>query len=270
MRLSKLVLILLFAPILAFSYSDKQVFQQIQKDLDSIIVKDLNKKQLIFQKDANQKLSPASLTKIMTSIIAIESGKMDKVVTITKEMKNVEPTIMNFKVGEKFYLRDLVNAAMIKSANDAANAIAIYLGNGNKQKFVNMMNAKAKKLGMLNTNFQNPCGFDAPTHKSTASDLLKLTEYAIKNKTFNTIVKKENYTFQAINTKRTYKMHTSNKLLPKEKYMVGVKTGYTSKAGPCLIARAKDGKKDILLVMLNSQNRWENTKLALDTVLKNR
>lgn len=177
---------------------------------------------------------------------------------------------MNFRVGEKFYLRDLVNAAMIKSANDAANAIAIYLGNGSKQKFVTMMNTKAKKLGMINTNFENPCGFDAPNHKSTASDLLKLTEYSIKNSTFNNIVKKESYSFKAINTKRSYFAHTSNKLLPKEKYMIGVKTGYTSKAGPCLIARAKEGKKDILLVMLNSQNRWANTKLALDTVLDKR
>ena len=264
------IFILLLSPILAFAYNDAKVFQKIEKDLDSIIVKDLNKKQLIFQKDANQLIRPASLTKIMTSIIAIESGKMDSVVTITAEMKKVEPTIMNFRVGEKFYLRDLVNAAMIKSANDAANAIAIYLGNGSKQKFVTMMNTKAKKLGMINTNFENPCGFDAPNHKSTASDLLKLTEYSIKNSTFNNIVKKESYSFKAINTKRSYFAHTSNKLLPKEKYMIGVKTGYTSKAGPCLIARAKEGKKDILLVMLNSQNRWANTKLALDTVLDKR
>ena len=233
------IFVLLLSPIIAFAYSDANVFQKIEKDLDSIIVKDLNKKQLIFQKDANQLIRPASLTKIMTSIIAIESGKMDSIVTITAEMKKVEPTIMNFKVGEKFYLRDLVNAAMIKSANDAANAIAIYLGNGSKQKFVTMMNTKAKKLGM-------------------------------KNSTFNNIVKKESYSFKAINTKRSYFAHTSNKLLPKEKYMIGVKTGYTSKAGPCLIARAKDGKKDILLVMLNSQNRWANTKLALDTVLDKR
>lgn len=258
-------------PVLVLAYNDDaKVFQQIQKDLDSIIIKDLSSKKLIFQKDANALIRPASLTKIMTAILAIESGKMNSVVTITKEMKNVEPTIVNFKVGEKFYLRDLVNAIMIKSANDAANAIAIYLGKGNKQRFVNAMNIKAKKLGMTRTHFQNPSGFDAPNHKSTASDLLKLTEYAIKNKTFNTIVKKEKHTFKAINTHRVYTVYTSNKLLAKEKYLVGVKTGYTSKAGPCLIARAKEGKKDILLVMLNSNNRWENTKLALDTVLKKR
>nr|WP_323659623.1 serine hydrolase [Aliarcobacter butzleri] len=261
------MLILIFTPIMAFSYTEANVFQKIEKDLDSIIVKDLTKKQLIFSKDANQQVSPASLTKIMTAILAIESNKMDSVVTITADMKKVEPTILGFKVGEKIYLKDLVNAALIRSANDAANSIAIYLGNGDKQKFVNMMNAKAKKLGMTKTTFQNPCGFDAKNHKSTASDLLKLTEYAIKNSTFNEIVRKNSYSFKAINTKRTYTVYTSNKLQPKEKYMIGVKTGYTNQAGPCLIARAKEGKKDILLVMLNSHNRWENTKLALDTIL---
>lgn len=252
---------------MAFSYNDTRAFQKIEKDLDSIIVKDLTKKQLIFQKDANQLVSPASLTKIMTAILAIESGKMNKIVTITPEMKKVEPTILNFKVGEKFYLKDLVNAALIKSANDAALAIAIYLGDGNKEKFVGMMNWRAKKLGMKNTTFKNPTGFDAKNHKSTASDLLKLTEYAIKNSTFNAIVKKNAYSFQAINTKRVYKVHTSNKLLDRDKYVIGVKTGYTNQAGPCLIARAKKNNKDILLVMLNAQNRWENTKIALNTAL---
>ena len=254
-------------PALALT-SDTKVFQTIQKDFDSIIVKDLGKKKLIFSKDENQILRPASLTKIMTAILAIESGKMNSVVTITAEMKKVEPTIANFKVGEKFYLRDLVHAAMIKSANDAANSIAIYLGNGSKQKFVSMMNYKAKKLGMKNTNFTNPCGFDIGNHSSTASDLMKLTEHAIKNKTFNSIVKLEKYAFNAINTKARYVVHSSNKLLAHEPYIVGIKTGYTNEAGACLIARAKSSNKDVLMVMLNVNNRWPNAKIALNAVMK--
>lgn len=240
----------------------------MQKDFDSIIVKDLNNKKLIFSKDENQILRPASLTKIMTAMLAIESGKMNSIVTITPEMKKVEPTVANFKVGEKFYLKDLVHAAMIKSANDAANSIAIYLGNGNKQKFVTMMNSKAKKLGMRNTNFTNPCGFDIGNHSSTANDLLKLTEYAIKNKTFNSIVKLEKYAFNAINTKSRYIVHSSNKLLANEPYIVGIKTGYTNEAGACLIARAKSNNKDVLMVMLNANNRWPNAKIALHAVMK--
>ncbi len=256
----------LFIPVVLFS-NDTNVFQKIEKDLDSIIVKDLNNKRLIFSKDENQVLRPASLTKIMTSILAIESGKMNSIVTITQEMKRVEPTIANFQVGEKFYLKDLVHAAMIKSVNDAANAIAIYLGKGNKQLFVNIMNIKARKLGMMNTNFTNPCGFDLGNHNSTAKDLLILTEYAIKNPTFNSIVKLNKYEFNAINTNKKYVVYSSNKLLKDEPYIVGVKTGYTNKAGACLIARAKKGNQDILMVMLNAHNRWPNAKRALDAVI---
>jgi serine-type D-Ala-D-Ala carboxypeptidase (penicillin-binding protein 5/6) len=263
-----LVLFLLFVfPVFALT-TDTMVFKKIQKDFDSIIVKDLNNKKMIFSKDENQILRPASLTKIMTAILAIESKKMNSIVVITPEMKKVEPTVLNFKVGEKFYLKDLVHAALIKSANDAATAIAIYLGNGNKQKFVDMMNIKAKKLGMRNTHFTNPCGFDFGNHSSTANDLLKLTEYSIKNRTFNAIVKLEKYSFIAINTKVKYSIHSSNKLLADEPYIIGIKTGYTNGAGACLIARAKKNKKDVLMVMLNVNNRWPNAKIALDAVMK--
>jgi serine-type D-Ala-D-Ala carboxypeptidase (penicillin-binding protein 5/6) len=263
-----LVFMFFILPALA-NTNDAKVFQIIEKDFHSIIVKDLGKKKMIFSKGENQKLRPASLTKIMTSIIAIESGKMNSIVTITPEMKKVQPTIANFKVGEKFYLKDLVHAALIKSANDAATSIAIYLGNGSKDKFVSMMNAKAKKLGMNSTNFTNPCGFDIGNHSSTASDLLKLTEYAIKNKTFNSIVKLETYSFNAINTNAKYVVHSSNKLLSShEPYIIGVKTGYTNEAGACLIARAKNNDKDILMVMLNVNNRWPNAKLALNAVMR--
>ena len=264
----KVLLVILFFILPSFALTnDTRVFQKIQKDFDSIIVKDLNNKKLIFSKDENQILRPASLTKIMTAMLAIESGKMNSVVTITSEMKRVEPTIANFKVGEKFYLKDLVHAALIKSANDAATAIAIYLGNGNKQLFVNMMNIKARKLGMLRTNFTNPCGFDLGNHKSTARDLLTLAEYAIKNPMFNSIVKLDRYSFTAINTNSRYVVSSSNKLLKLDPYVIGVKTGYTNKAGACLIARAKKGNQDVLMVMLNASNRWPNAKKTLDAVI---
>lgn len=266
--MKSLILFLCFMLFPSSVFSNQtDVFKKIEKDLDSLIVKDLTKKKLLYSKDENQILRPASLTKIMTSILAIESGKMNSVVKITPEMKKVEPTVSNFKVGETFYLKDLVHAAMIKSSNDAANAIAIYLGNGNKQKFVAMMNAKAKKIGMKKTNFTNPCGFDIGDHRSTAKDLLTLTEYAIKSSTFNAIVKLDKYAFKAINTNRKYVVRSSNKLLKNQPYIVGVKTGYTNKAGACYIARAKKGNKDIVMVMLNATNRWVNAKEALDSVI---
>lgn len=267
-NITKLLLILIFTSVLVFASSSEAVFRHIEQDLDAIIVKDLSKKKLIFAKDEDKILQPASLTKIMTATLAIESKKMDNIVTITPDMIDVEPTKANFRVGEQFYLRDLVHAALIKSANDAATAIAIYLGNGSKETFVNMMNNKADNLGMTNTSFTNPCGFDIEGHHSTAKDLLKLSEYSIKNKTFNSIVKLNRYSFKSVNTKRKYIVYSSNKLLRKDKFVVGIKTGFTNKAGPCLIARAQKNKKDILLVMLNSHNRWENAKRALQEAVK--
>lgn len=264
----RILFISLFCTSFLFAKSSA-VFQKIEKEMDSIIVKDLSNDKLIFSKAQNKSVRPASLTKIMTTILAIESSKFHNIVTITKDMINVEPTIAGFEVGDRVFLRDLVYAALIKSANDAANAIAYYLGDGDKEKFVAMMNEKAKALGMNSTNFTNPSGFDIGKHYSTANDLLLLTEYAIKNQTFNNIVKLNKYTINMVNSHKKIALYTSNRLQKKDKYVVGIKTGYTKKAGACLIARAKKNDKDILLVMLNSNNRWAIAKNALEEATKN-
>jgi len=257
----------LISSSLSGAYLDKETADRIKRNTDSIIAKDLNSKQLIFSKDEQKINQPASLTKIMTAMIAIESGKMNDVVTITREMIQVEPTKAGLRVGEKFYLRDLVKAAMVMSANDAAMSIGVYLGDGDVDKFVMQMNKKAKTIGMKNTNFTNPCGFDIGHHYSTALDLLTLSEYAIKNNAFNDMAKLKRHDFKALNTKRSYAAYTHNKLLNNYKYAVGIKTGYTQKAGPCLIARAKNGNKDILVVMLNSEHRWNDIKTIFEDVL---
>lgn len=251
------------------NYLDKETANRIQKNIDSFIAKDLNSKELIFSKDAQKPTQPASLTKIMTAMLAIESGRMNDVVTITKEMTRVEPTKANLRIGEKFYLKDLVKAAMVMSANDAAMSIGVYLGDGDVDKFVKQMNQKAKKIGMRNTNFTNPCGFDIGDHYSTALDLLNLSEYAIKNSAFNEMAKLKRHDFRSLNTKRAYAAYTHNRLLNNYKYAIGIKTGYTQKAGHCLIARAKNGNKDILVVMLNSEHRWKDIRVILDDVMPN-
>ncbi len=260
-------LLLLSIFFISFLGADAEIFRKIQKDLDSFIVKDLSQDRMIYSKNEDKLIRPASLTKIMTTILAIESGKMNEVVTITKPMTLVQPTKLSFKVGEKIKLRDLVHAALIKSANDAAYSIAYYLGDGDKEKFLAMMNQKAKELGMTHTHYADPAGFDSPAHRSSAKDLMLLTEYAIKNQTFNSIVNLKNYSFYTQDSGKKYSVITSNKLMKENKYIVGVKTGYTNAAGPCLIARAKKNGKDILLVMLNAGNRWANAQKALDEAI---
>lgn len=232
----------------------------------ALLVKDITANKVLYEKEASTQSKPASLTKVMTALIAIEQGNLERPITITREMTLVEPTIAGYKVGDVIRLKDLVTAAMVKSDNDAAMAIAIGIG-GSEKKFVEMMNAKAKKLGMKNTNFTNPCGFDIRNHYSTPSDLLKMTEYAIKNKYFNEISKKNTHTYYSLNSNKKFYAYTHNRLLGQYEYAVGVKTGYTSKAGPCLIARAQKNGKDCLIVMMNSkEDRWKTAKQIFEQV----
>jgi serine-type D-Ala-D-Ala carboxypeptidase (penicillin-binding protein 5/6) len=237
----------------AFSL-DKEALSQL--NVEALVVKDLTTQEILYAKEALKKVEPASLTKIMTAMLAIEEGNLERPVIITEEMVAVEPTKAGYKVGEILILEDLIRAAMIKSDNDAAMAIAIAVG-GSVKNFVAMMNEKAHQIGMENTSFTNPCGFDIGAHYSTPSDLLKLAEYAIQNDRFNEMTKQRAFTYGALNTPRTFVAKTHNRLLNSYQHAIGVKTGYTSKAGPCLIARAQKEGNDSLIVMLNSKvNRW--------------
>lgn len=237
--------------------------QNLNEYAESMIVKNLITNKTLVSNNQQKKIRPASLTKIMTSIIAIESGLMDYKVNISEDMTNVEPSIIGLKEGDIVLLSDLVKSALIASSNDATKSISIYLGKGHnslekEQNFIKYMNLKAKIIGMKNTTFTNASGFDFGEHYTTAEDLLKLSEYAIKNKTFNEIVKLKTYAFSSINSNKKFYAKTHNKLMLSNKDVIGLKTGYTKKAGPCLIARAKKDNKDILLIIINSKvNRWD-------------
>lgn len=247
---------------------DKQELDALK--IDALIVKDLKARHVLYAKDAEKKVSPASLTKVMTALLAIQSGKMNQAVTITLEMTQVEPTIAGYRRGDVVLMSDLVKAAMIKSDNDAAKAIAITVG-GDEEHFIAMMNAKARTIGMRNTHFNNPCGYDGQDHYSTPNDLLKMTEYAIKNPTFNAISKLNNHTYYVLNKNKLkeFTAYTHNRLLNRYQYAVGVKTGFTNKAGACLIARAKKDGKDCLIVMMNAkEDRWKTAKNIFEQVLE--
>lgn len=257
---------------LSFFFSLSSLYAQIDSEkleklnVEALLVKDITANQLIYEKEAEKKIRPASLTKIMTSMLAIEKGELSRPVLITKEMLRVEPTKAGYKVGEIYFLDDLVKAALIQSDNDAAMAVAIAVG-GTLENFVRMMNEKAITLGMKNTFFTNPCGFDIGDHHSTPADLLVLAEYSIKNSVFNEMTRLNQYSYYSLNTFRKIHAKTHNKLLDQYEYAVGVKTGYTSKAGPCLIARAQKEGKDCLIVMLNSkENRWKTAKEIFEEV----
>ena len=235
--------------------------------IDSYIVKETGAHTPLMAKDIDRPVSPASLTKILTCIMAIESGRLEQDVVITKESTMVEPSKAGFVVGDRIKLIDLVRAAMVSSSNDAAFAIAIYLS-GNVESFVASMNYKAKMIGMRNSFFTNPAGFDNGTYAgniSTAADLMRLTEYSVRNPLFNQVARLEKVNVLDQASQKVYWLRTHNKLLDRYSYAVGIKTGYTSRAGGCLIARAIKDNKDLLLVMLNARNRWDIASNMFDT-----
>lgn len=263
--LKRITMLLLGVSITLFGQIDKNELNKLE--VEALLVKDMTSKQMLYSKEPFKEVQPASLTKVMTVMLAIERGNLGESVTITREMIKVEPTIAGYRRGDVIRLEDMLKAAMIKSDNDAAKAIAITVG-GSEEKFVEMMNAKAKAIGMAHTHFTNPCGYDDKQHYSTPKDLLKMTEYAIKNRKFNEISKMNEYRYRALNKNREFYAYTHNRLLNRYQYAVGVKTGYTVRAGQCLIARAKKDGKDCVIVMMNAKgDRWKTAKNIFEQVL---
>ena len=221
---------------------------------------ELKSGRVLLEKNAARRLPPASLTKIMTALVALESAPLQEVVKIDRRAL-VHPSSLKFQAEEEFLLRDLLTAMLVSSANDACEAVAWHIGGDDKQ-FVAMMNERARALGLKNTHFTNPCGFDAPGHYSTAADLAKLTEQALQQPIFAMMVRTLVRDITSVDGTRQISLHSTNELLI-DPDVNGVKTGYTSKAGRCLIASMfKDGQR-VLLVALNLTDQWEQATRLL-------
>lgn len=221
---------------------------------------ELKSGRVLLEKDATRRLPPASLTKIMTALVALESTPLQEVVKIDRRAF-VHPSSLKFQAGEEFLLRDLLTAMLVTSANDACEAVAWHVG-GNADRFVRLMNERVRTLGLKNTHFANACGFDASGHYSTAADLAKLTEQALQEPIFAMMVKTMMRDIASVDGKRHIPLYTTNDLLL-DPDVTGVKTGYTRQAGRCLIATIfKDGHQ-LLLVGLNLVEQWEQATQLL-------
>jgi D-alanyl-D-alanine carboxypeptidase (penicillin-binding protein 5/6) len=221
---------------------------------------ELKSGRVLLEKDAKRRLPPASLTKLMTALVAMESAALQQVVQVDRRAL-VHRSSLNLRAGEQFLLRDLLTAMLMTSANDACEAIAWHVG-GTANRFVAMMNERASALGLQNTHFANACGFDAPGHYSTAADLAKLTEQALQVPAISMMVRTVTRDIASVDGTRQVPLRTTNELLL-DPDVTGVKTGYTSKAGRCLIASMfKDGHQ-LLLVGLNVMDRWEQAPRLL-------
>jgi len=221
---------------------------------------DLKSGRVLLEKNATRRLPPASLTKVMTALVAMEAASPQQVVQVDRRAL-VHRSSLKLHAGEEFLLRDLLTAMLVTSANDACQAVALHVG-GEADKFVAMMNERARALGLRDTHFANACGFDAPDHYSTAADLAKLTEQALQVPAISMMVRTVIREIASVDGKRQVPLRSTNELLL-DPDVTGVKTGYTSKAGRCLIASMfKDGHQ-LLLVGLNFMDRWEQATQLL-------
>lgn len=220
----------------------------------SCVLMDSDSGRVLYEKDKDNPRLIASITKIMTAILAIESGRLEEEVTVGEEVLTMYGSNIYIELGEKMKLLDMIYGLMLRSGNDAAIVIAYFIG-GSEENFVKMMNDKAKEIGMTNTVFNNPHGLDEVTqNKSTAYDMALLSSYASHNDTYMKIVGTKKYSVQT--DKKSYLWYNRNKLLGSYSYATGGKTGYTPSAGRTLVTNASHNNLNLTAVTLNDGNEY--------------
>lgn len=210
---------------------------------------------VLFARAVDTRLPPASLTKVMTALVALESGPLQATVTAGPQSVVRQLPRVGLQPGDRLTLRDLIAAMLITSANDACLAVAQHVG-GSETGFVARMNRKASSLGLVNTHFSNACGFDGREHYSSVRDLARLTGEALRDNVFAMIVRTAETEISTTDQGRRFRLYNTNRLLG-DPDVTGLKTGFTEAAGHCLIATAFKNGKSLLLVGLNFRDRWQ-------------
>lgn len=218
---------------------------------------------VLWEKAAAKRLPPASLTKLMTALLVLDDYVPQTGVQISRAAANESGTRLGLKQGERYKLQDMLSAALLDSDNDACHALADHVA-GDEARFVTRMNLRAQELGMRDTHFTNACGHDAAGHYSTAQDLALLAQAALKNTVLRGIVAQGKMQISALDNQRSHELANKNALIGRYPGALGLKSGYTPKAGKCLIAYAERNGAHVLLVMLNAPNRWWDAADILD------
>ncbi len=250
----------------AFADDKNSSFGEPNINARCAIAMDSKSKVVMYQKNACELVPMASTTKIMTVLVAIKYGKLDQKVQISSRSAGIRGSVVGYKKGESITLKELLYGLMLRSGNDAAIAISEGVS-GSVEEFVKLMNEYASEIGVINTHFKTPHGLDKEEHYSTAYDLAVLTSIAKNNALFNEIVSSKDVDGSQNGFTRSY--HNINKILWKIPDANGVKTGYTGKAGKCLVTSTKVQGNDVIIVVLNCPRRWEETEKIYEYVSKN-
>lgn len=229
------------------------------------IVMDASTKRVLYAKNPELKLKPASTTKLMTALIVVERAKMSDVVTISKRAVGTAPTKVGFKAGDKVTVETLLYAALMKSANDAAVALAEAVA-GSEKEFVRLMNHKALALGLKDTRFVNPHGLPGRGQYITAYDLARIMGHAIKNPVLREILGTRVRKVAAKKGKSIF-IKSTNKLLWFDEALLGGKTGYTRRARHCFAGVSDRGEESVIVALLGTPKRdllWKEAEALLD------
>lgn len=270
------VFILSNTAVFADIYVEDESFDPPELGAESAILMDLKSGRVIYSKNPDEQLYPASTTKIMTGILALELGNLSDVVTASvaalAPITN-EDSHMGILIGEELTMEQLINGMLVYSANDAANVIATHIA-GTSEHFVELMNQKAQELGTTNTNFTNTYGIQDENHYTSAADLAIISRYAMQNEKFREIVKQKVYNIPPTNKYKTERILPSTNLflgtMRSQKYVyqpvTGIKTGHTSDAGYCLVTSAEYEGTELLAVVMKCNNQdtcYTNSKSLL-------
>lgn len=215
----------------------------------------------LYERNADVKMYPASTTKILTALVVLERLPLDYTVKIPYQAAGVEGSSIYLRTGEKLTVEELLYGLMLRSGNDAAVALA-YAAAGGIEEFAELMNARAEECGAFSSHFVNPHGLHDVDHYTTARDLAAITAAAYRNDDFRRIVSTRNVVINGAEGKRY--LSNKNKLLTRYDGANGVKTGYTTKSGRCLVGGAERGGMQLISVVLNRYDMWEQTERILD------
>lgn len=267
----------LFLVVIIWLNTSVTICAQDETDLKlyarSAILMDAGSGRILYEENGFEVMPMASTTKIMTCILALESGKTDEYVTVSSNAQGQPKVRLGFKEGEEYLLEDLLYSLMLESHNDTAVAVAEFVG-GSVEGFADMMNAKARELGCENTYFITPNGLDATKdgkrHSSTAYDMALITSYALENEEFCKIIATPTHTFMEKQGRKQYTVYNKDAFLTMYEGAIGVKTGFTNGAGYCFVgAVERDDAKFVSVVLAsgwppNKSWKWADTKMLMN------
>lgn len=270
MKIKKLSLkiLLIFLLLFVFTFNNQNKVNVSALDNSAEIVMELNSGRILHQKNAYDKKYMASTTKILTAICVIENCDLDEIVTVSKNTIGIEGSSIYLEEGEKLSVKHLLYGLMLRSGNDCAETLAVHCS-GSIEMFAQLMNKTAKNAGAISSNFVNPHGLHDDNHYTTAYDLAQISRYAMNNEEFKEIVSTKSIKIPFTTQNYDRLLINKNKMLYNFDGSNGIKTGYTKKAGRCLVSACERNGIKFICVVLNCPPMFERSMTLLDNAYSN-